>query len=204
MITRPAIAMFTACYLASGAAMAQNTPPPPTHVRGTIATVEGTTVAVNARDGAKVDVDIPEGTRISSLNKTSLAAITPGTFIGTAARPGPNGELQAQEVLVFPESARGSGEGHYAWDLTPESTMTNATVTAAVVSTSGRELTLSYKGGNTKVIVPPDAPIVTPVPASQSDLKPGTPIFISAVKDEGGKLSARFVVLGKNGVAPPM
>ena len=201
MITRRGIAIIAACCLAS-TAMAQNAPQ--THIRGTIASVEGSTVAVNARDGAKVDITVPEGTRISSLNKTSLAAITPGTFIGTAARPGRNGELQALEVLVFPESARGTGEGHYAWDLLPESTMTNATVTAAVEQTSGRELTLSYKGGSTKVVVPPDAPIVTPVPASQADLKPGAPVFISAVKDESGKLTARFVVVGKNGVVPPM
>jgi hypothetical protein len=201
MMPRLVTALFAACCLA-GAAAAQNTPP--THIRGTIAAVEGTTVAVSARDGTKVDVTVPEGARISSLEKTSLDAIKPGTFIGTAARPGPNGELQALEVLVFPESARGTGEGHYGWDLTPESTMTNATVTAAVESTSGRELTLSYKGGSVKVMVPPDAPVVTPVPASQSDLRPGAPVFISAVKEESGKLSARFVIVGKNGVAPPM
>jgi hypothetical protein len=77
-------------------------------------------------------------------------------------------------------------------------------VTAAVESTSGRELTLSYKGGSVKVMVPPDALIVAPVPASRSDIKPGARVFVSAVKDESGRLSARFVVVAKNGVEPPM
>jgi hypothetical protein len=133
-----------------------------------------------------------------------LASIAPGTFIGTAARPAPDGELQAMELLVFPESARGTGEGHYPWDLAPGSTMTNANVEAAVPATSGRELTLAYKGGSVKVRVPPDVPVVTPSPASLADLKPGATVFLSAMRAADGSLSTSRVTVSKDGVAPPM
>jgi hypothetical protein len=188
------------CCLA-GIALAQTAPP--AHVRGTISGFNGQVLLVTTREGPQVAVTVPETARISSLKKIDVSAIGPGTFIGTAAKPGADGKLQAIEVLVFPESARGSGEGHYAWDLAPGTTMTNATVTAAVESRSGRNLNLSYKGGSLTIVVPPNAPVITPVPASRSDLKAGTPVFLSA-KDEKGDLTARFVVVGKEGIAPPM
>lgn len=197
------LAWATSITCVAGIAVAQ--PAPQSRIRGTVASVEGAAMVVATRDGQQVTVALPEGIRISSLKKADLSAITPGTFIGTAAKPGPNGELRAIEVLVFPESARGSGEGHRAWDdLAPGATMTNATVSAAVESRSGRELNLSYKGGTAKVVVPPDAPVVTPVPAARSDLKPGAPVFLSAAKDATGKLTAKAIVVGKDGVAPPM
>jgi hypothetical protein len=177
---------------------------PLVHIRGTITGFDGHALTVATREGPQVVVAVPETVRISSLQKADISAITPGTFIGTAAKPGPDDELQAMEVVVFPESARGTGEGHYDWDLAPGTTMTNATVTAAVESRSGRDLDLSYKGGSVKVVVPPDVPIVTPVPAERSDLKPGVPVFLGARKDQAGELTAVFVVVGKNGVAPPM
>lgn len=191
----------SACCVA-GIALAQAASP--TRIRGTFAGFDGQNMLVATRDGPQVAVPVPETTRISSLKKTDLSAITQGTFIGTAAKPVPDGELQAIKVLVFPESARGTGEGHYAWDLAPGSTMTNATVSAVVESRSGRELDLAYKGGSVKVLVPPDAPIVSPIPADRSDLKPGAPVFLSTSKNEAGKITARFVMVGKGGVAPPM
>ena len=112
--------------------------------------------------------------------------------------------MQAIEVLVFPNSMRGAGEGHYAWDLEPGSMMTNGTVSGAVQATSGRELSLSFKGGSNKIVVPPDAPIVTFAPAERADLKPGAPVMFGATKNVDGKLAASRVTVGKDGVAPPM
>ena len=60
-----------------------------------------------------------------------------GFVIGTAAVPRSDGKLTALEVVVFPEAMRGTGEGHYGWDLAPESTMTNAMVYAAEAVTDG-------------------------------------------------------------------
>jgi hypothetical protein len=177
---------------------------PPTRIRGTIAALDGATLTIATREGPKVMIMLPEKVSIASMKKLDLGSIAPGTFIGTAAQPGADGELKAMEVLVFPEAMRGTGEGHYDWDLAPGTSMTNANVDAAVQGNSGRELTLSYKGGSVKVVVPPDVPVVTPVPATRADLKEGAAVFVVARKADDGMLNAGFVAVGKDGVAPPM
>jgi hypothetical protein len=107
-------------------------------------------------------------------------------------------------VVVFPEAARGTGEGHYDWDLGPNSTMTNANVDTVVQGTSGRNLKLSYKGGNNEVTVPPNVPIVTFTTAARTDLTPGKKVFIVATPASQGTYVAQRVVVEKDGVAPPM
>jgi hypothetical protein len=184
------------------AALAQTAPP--TRIRGTIAAIDGSTMTVTSRDGQKLDITLNDPLSVVTVKRVELASITPGTFIGTATRTGAKGEPQAIEVLVFPEAMRGAGEGHYPWDLEPGSMMTNGTVTATVQATSGRELSLSYKGGDIKVVVPPAAPIVTFAPAQRTDLKVGAPVFLSATKNPEGKLTASRVTVGTEGVAPPM
>lgn len=177
---------------------------PPTHIRGTISGLDGRTLTVATREGSSVAITLPEKVRLNTVKRVDMSAIKPGTFIGTAAEPGANGELKAMEVVVFPEAARGTGEGHYDWDLAPGTSMTNANIDAAVEGTDGRELTLSYKGGTTKVVVPADVPMVMPVPAEMSDLKNGAPVFIIARKADDGATNAMVVIVGKDGVAPPM
>ena len=184
------------------AALAQTAPS--TRVRGNIAEINGSDMKVTSRDGQNLEITLNAPLTVMTVKGVDLASITPGTFIGTATRTGANGELRAIEVLVFPEAMRGAGEGHYPWDLGPGSMMTNATVTATVQATSGRELSLSYKGGQNKVVVPPDAPIVTFAPAERADLQLGAPVFLSAAKSAEGELATSRVIVGKDGVAPPM
>jgi len=116
---------------------------------------------------------------------------------------GTDGKLTATEVLVFPESARGTGEGHYAWDMGPSSSMTNANVDQVVQGTDGRNLKLSYKGGSNAVTVPENVPIVTLAPATHDDLRPGKAVFIVA-SPAGADYAAQRVVVEKDGVKPPM
>jgi hypothetical protein len=177
---------------------------PRSHIRGTIQTVGDNTLTVQTRDGQTVAVTLKQPLTVSAMKRLDISAIRTGTFIGTAARPGPNGELVAMEVVVFPESLRGTGEGNYGWDLAPGSSMVNANISAVVESNEGRSLTLNYKGGTTKVLVPPDVPIVAPVPADRADLKPGAPVFFTPMREGDGSLSAARIVVGKDGVAPPM
>jgi len=191
-----------AAFLCAATAVAQNAPP--TRIRGTIAALDGQTLSINTREGSKVDVLLSDPLTVSTVKKVDLADIKPGTYVGIATRTAANGELQALEVLVFPEAMRGAGEGHYAWDLEPGSMMTNGTVTGAVQATSGRELSMSFKGDTNKIIVPPSVPIVTFAPAERSDLKPGAPVMFGATKNTEGKLAASRVTVGKDGVAPPM
>ncbi len=118
--------------------------------------------------------------KIAAMVPADLADAGAGSFIGTAAVPQPDGRLKAQEVLIFPEAMRGVGEGHRAWDLTPDSTMTNATVEAAVTDVAGRVLTLTYKDGRQELLVPPGTPIVTLAPGDASLLKAGNHVFLGA------------------------
>ena len=193
-----AVAVF--CSLAASA-MAQS---PPTRVRGTVDSVDAGSMIVTTREGAKLPVKLVDPLSVLAVKNVELSSIQPGSYVGIASERTPDGQLQAIEVLVFPEAARGSGEGHYDWDLKPGSSMTNATVSAAVQGTSGRDVDLAYKGGSVKVHVPVGVPVVTFVPAERADLKAGVPIFFGATKAEDGSMSAGRVIVGKDGVAPPM
>jgi hypothetical protein len=199
---------FAAALLTSPTALsaiAQTTPPtPPTRVRGTIAALNGNTLTVNSRDGQKLEITLNDPISVATVKKVDLNSIEPNSFIGTATRTGADGKLIAIEVLVFPESMRGTGEGFYPWDLEPGSMMTNGTVKGAVTAASGRELTIGYKDKSNTVFVPPTAAIVTFAPATRDDLKAGAPVFLIATKNPEGKLTAARVTVGKDGVAPPM
>jgi hypothetical protein len=195
-------ALAAAVCLQAVSATAQ--PVAPVQVRGSIETLAGDVLEVRTREGPEVAVTIPASLSIRSLRRIGFADIQPNSYVGAAARPGPDGELQAIEVHVFPDSERGRGEGHFDWALEPGSTMTNATVMAIVRGASGRTLRVRFMGLTASIRVPEDAPIVEAIPAERSDLKPGAPVFVMVRKDEGGQLTAIGVVVGKNGVAPPM
>jgi hypothetical protein len=196
--------LATALLVGTSAVTAIAQTAPPTRVRGTIAAVEGNTMTVTSRDGQKLEVALADPLTVMTVKKVELSSIAANAYVGIATRTGADGKLTALEVLVFPESGRGSGEGHYAWDLEPGSTMTNGTVKGAVTASSGRELTLTYKDGSNTIFVPPSVPVVTFAPAERADVKPGAPVFLGATKSADGKLSAARVVVGKDGVAPPM
>jgi hypothetical protein len=199
------VLLVVLCVGASAATPSSaQSPPPPTRIRGTIAAIDGNLLVINTRDGSSVKVTLTDGVRLSAVKALDMAAIKSGSFIGTAAIPGADGGLQSLEVVVFPEDMRGTGEGHYDWDLAPGSSMTNATVDAVVEGTKGRDLQLSYKGGSIKISVPPGAPIVTFVPVDRSALKVGLAVFTPAVKAADGSFSSGRVVVGTDGVKPPM
>jgi hypothetical protein len=178
--------------------------PPPVRIRGTIERIEGATCLVKARDGAELKLTVADNAQIAGVIKASLTDVKPNSFVGVTAMPQPDGGLHAVEVHIFPESMRGTGEGHYPWDLQPQSTMTNANVEQVVSAVDGRTLTLKYKDGEKKIIVPASAPIVTYVPGDKSDIKPGAKVFIVAVKQADGTLQGRAWRIGRDGLTPPM
>ncbi|QCI69022.1 hypothetical protein E8M01_03550 [Phreatobacter stygius] len=202
MLDRRTVLLALTAVAAAPAALAQAAPP--MRIRGKIVGFDGQMLTVAARDGARLEIRFADSATVGALRRMDLSAITPGSFIGTAAEPGPDGQLRALEVLVFPEAMRGTGEGHYPWDLAPNSTMTNATVEAVVTKTAGRELNLVFQGRSVAVHVPPATPIVTPIPATRADLVAGAQVFLSATRDSEGKLTAARVTVEKDGVAPPM
>ena len=100
--------------------------------------------------------------------------------------PQADGSLSALEVHIFTEAMRGTGEGHYPWDLRPQSTMTNGNVEQIATAVDGRTLTMKYKDGEKKIFIPADTPIVAYVQGDKSDLKPGAKVFIVAAKQPDG------------------
>jgi hypothetical protein len=174
-------------------------------VRGTIERLEGPIYVVKARDGAELKVTLMDNGLVVALVKASLADIKPGLFVGSTGMPQPDGSQKAIEVHIFPEAMRGTGEGHYPWDLQADSTMTNANVEQSVASVDGQTLTLKYKTGEKKIIVTPQTVIVTYNPGDKADLKPGTKIFVAAAKKQpDGTLQAARINYGKDGLTPPM
>jgi hypothetical protein len=197
-----AIAAVVLVRLAAAPASAQGGEP--VRIRGTVASLDGSTLVVHPREGADVSIHLADKWAVTGVVKASMADIKPGVFIGAASMPQPDSGSRALEVLVLPEAMRGVGEGHYPWDLKPASSMTNATVASAVDGVDGRTVTLSYKGGETRITIPADAPIVTFAEATKADLAPGAPVFVPAQRLADGTTNANWVAVGKNGVTPPM
>ena len=179
----------------------------PVTIRGKITAVESRSLNVATTSG-EVSVRFPDDVRIGGVAAAQLSEITAGNYVGTTAVKQADGNLKALEVHIFPETSRGTGEGHRPWDLQPGSTMTNANVEqvepVAVEKVQGQMLTLSYKGGQQKVFIPPGTPIVKNVSADRSLLKAGTGVFIPAVQSEDGTLTATRITVGVGGIMPPM
>jgi hypothetical protein len=160
-------------------------------VRGTIEQVAGNVLTVKTREGQEVKIKLPDNARVLGIQKASLDEVKPGSYVGVSAMPQTDGSQKALHVHIFLDAMRGVAEGFGPWDVRPNSTMTNATVDTTVAGTDGRTLTLKYKDGEKKIVVPPDAPIVKYVPGNKDELKPGAKIFIvAAVKQPDGTLEA--------------
>lgn len=174
-------------------------------VRGTIENVDGSMLTVKTREGQDVKVKLPDNARVLGIEKASIDDIKQGSYIGVSAMPQTDGSQKALHVHIFLDAMRGVAEGFGPWDVRPNSTMTNATVDNMVTGTDGRNITVKYKDGEKKIVVPPDAPIVKYVPGNKDALKAGAKIFIvAAVKQPDGTLEAPNVSVGLNGLTPPM
>ncbi|HLL29293.1 MAG TPA: DUF5666 domain-containing protein [Xanthobacteraceae bacterium] len=174
-------------------------------VRGTIDAVDGQTIMVTARDGAKLTIKLADNVAVVGVVKATMSDIKAGSYVGVAGMPQEDGSQRALEVLIFPDAMRGLAEGFRPWDLRPNSTMTNATVAALVVKVDGSTMTLKYKDGEKTILVPPDVPVVTYVTGEKSELKPGAKIFIAgAPRQSDGNLLAARIGVGRDGLTPPM
>jgi hypothetical protein len=207
MTLRTIVGASTALTLlfAATIAAAQAPQAPPVRVRGTIERVDGQMLTVKARDGATLQVKLADNAPVRAVVKQSLADVKQGAFVGVAAMPQPDGSQKALEVLIFPEAMRGTAEGFRAWDLQPNSTMTNAGVDSMVTKVDATTLILKYKDGEKTIMVSPDVAVVTFAPATMADLKPGERVFIgAAAKQPDGTFNASNVAVSRNGVNPPM
>ena len=201
-LTRPLVAIVM--VVASSLYAIAQQPPTPSRLRGTIEGVDGDELAVKSRGGEDVKLRMTGDIRVVGIIKISLADIKVGSFIGTTTVPGPDGGENAIEVHVFPEDMRGTGEGSRPYDLRPNSTMTNATVAQTVAGNDGHTLMIKYRDGEKKVVVSPDTPVVTYVPADKSDLKAGAKVIAFMKKLPDGTFETNRVSVGRDGLTPPM
>ena len=186
--------------------------------------LDASTLQIRGSDGQVIAVKLADNVRLSGRSPADLDKIVPGAFIGTTAAPRADGTLSAVEVHIFPESMRGTGEGHRPMDTPgntmtnatvssvgaakavakPGNTMTNATVAQVARGTTERQMTLTYPGGEKAVVIPANTPIVMVEPADRSLLVPGAHVIVYATRQADGMLAADRISIGKNGFVPPI
>lgn len=192
-----------AAFLFTAQAQAQEAPGMRIGVRGEITSVAGDVVRVQVNSGENVAINLTPETQVRAITLANIEDIKPGSYIGSAAMPQADGTLKALEVHVFPPQMAGTGDGHRPFDLVKGSSMTNGSVGDLVVS-NGRTLTVNYKGGQQKILVPEDVPIVNLAPGDRSLLKAGVKVVMFVAQGEDGTLTAQSISAGKDGVTPPM
>jgi hypothetical protein len=203
MMRKFAIAALIA--LAVGPALAQ-TPPAgtPTRIRGTVDNLDGQNLMVKSRDGQTMPIELAANVAVITLVKKSVADIKAGDYVASTGVKGADGKIHAVEVRIFPEAARGTGEGQFPWDLMPDSIMTNATVGKVDQAPQGPVLHVTFKGNESEYTVGPEVPVLANGPGDISLLKPGVAVFVIALKHEDGKLTSARLYAEKDGIKPPM
>jgi hypothetical protein len=171
-------------------------------IRGTIERIDGPAYVIKSRDGSELKLTLTDNPLYVAISPSTMADIKPGMFVGSAGMMQPDGTQKAIEVHIFPESMRGTGEGHYDWDLKPQSKMTNGNVEQAVTGVDGPVLSVKYKEGEKKLVVTPETVVVTYVPGNKDEVKPGTKVFVAAKKQPDGTFQAPRITYGRNGAGP--
>jgi hypothetical protein len=191
------VALVTALAASSAFAQQQTM-----RIRGPISAVDGATLTVRAGEAGDVKVKLTDKAAVFGVVKATLADIKPGAFIGVGATPQADGSQRAIQIMIFAETQRGTGEGHRPWDR-PNTTMTNATVDTAVAGVDGQVVTVKYKDGEKKIIVPPEAVIRAYLVGNKDELKPGANIMIvRATRQPDGTFEADRVNVGRDGIVP--
>lgn len=187
----------------AGGVLAQGAPPA-TRLAATVVKAEGDRLEATDASGKPLTFMLKGDVRIMAVATAAPEEIKPGSFVGSAAVPGPDGTLTALEVHIFPPSMRGTGEGHRPWGGDPNASMTNGTVGDLVIS-NGRTMKVKYgDGGVQTIVVPPDVPIVTIDRGDRSLLVPGAHIVAFYTRGDDGSLVASRLTVGKDGTVPPM
>jgi outer membrane lipoprotein SlyB len=196
------VLVLAACLGSSINAFAEDTP---ARVRGTLEKMDGNNLTIAMKSGKETNVMAKDGAPVIAVTRGSMSDIKSNTFVGITAMPQPDGTQKAVEVHVFEESLRGTGEGHYPWDLMPNSTMTNGAVAQQVEKVEGNTLQVKYKDGEKTIIVPKDAEVVNLLAGSKADLKTGAHVFVPRwEKQSDGTWQAAVIVVGRDGITPPM
>jgi len=172
-------------------------------IRGTVERIEGPVFVIKTRDGSEVKLTVTDSPLFVVIIPGKMSDIKPGMFVGSAGMMQEDGSQKAIEVHIFPESMRGTGEGHYDWDLLPKSKMTNGSVEQAVTGVDGPVLSVKYKGGEKKLVMTPQTVVVTYEMGKRDEIQPGTRVFVAAAKKQADStFQTPRITYGRNGEGP--
>jgi Domain of unknown function (DUF5666) len=173
-------------------------------VRGKIASLTGQELIVSSANG-DVKTILTDKTVIRAETPIQLSEISSGMYLGTTATKQADGTFLASEVHVFSEDQRGTGEGHRPLGAAPQSgaTMTNANVEhvedVEIKDIKGRLISLKYKDGAVKVLVPPNIPLVKRVRSDRSALKNGVEVSLQGAQSPDGAVAATQITVRTEG-----
>ncbi|KRB55092.1 hypothetical protein ASE04_05080 [Rhizobium sp. Root708] len=173
-------------------------------VHGTVENLDGDTLKIKGSDGRDIAVKIADGLKVLGVKNASAADIKAGDFVGIGSQPTARGINGAVQVVIFPASMKGTGEGDRPWNVRPNGSMTNATVANAVKDVNGQTVTLAYNGGERKVSIPDGTKIVALTSATRDDLRPGATVSAQGVSSGDQTLAADRLAVGLDGATPPM
>jgi len=194
----------TLIALTVGPVLAQSPPDgTPTRIRGTVEKLEGQNLTVKSREGQSVSVALAPNVEVITLVKKSLADIKPGDFVASTGVKDKDGKIHAIEARIFPQATPDGGR-QFAWDLMPDSVMTNATVGTVTQAAEGTILKVTFTGGESEYSVGPEVPILATAPGDISLLKPGAAVFVIGLKKADGMITSTRLYAEKDGVKPPM
>src|SRR5476649_1242322 len=216
----------TACLALAATAAAA-----PLRIRGTIVATSSDSLTVHTASG-DVTASLNASTGFVSVVPSNLNHVGPGSYLGVASKDGGDKRIALSVIVFPPAmkgAAEGnavydplpdttlSGGARIASSMTNanvkaistrqsaprvNSTMTNASVATATAKGDVRFVTLTYKGGEQNILVPPTAPIVAFVPGVASIATSGAPVFVLS-DDTNGKITAGLVAVGSHGLTPP-
>jgi hypothetical protein len=222
----PAPAPDTAPDRKSPAARTQDAPPvpkappahaqeevEPDHIRGQIATVQGSSIVVKTSDGKSVRLRLSDDLTVISLSKGSFTGVDFGVYVGAVGvrldeyspivRDSLSWLHRGFELRLIDEQLRGIALGHKKWDLTAETIIAHGWVD----DIEARVISIKWgptEAEETDVETPRDAPVHRMSLGDKSLIKPGAHIFAGAHKDAEGKYVAVFIIVGKDGIVPAL
>lgn len=195
---------WLAVILAAAIALPALAQPTTLRIRGQVTAHDGQVLVVSTREGESARITLAPNYQVFEVVPVDPAALEAGRDVGVVGERQADNRVRALAVLLYPRGARGTTEGHFPWDLTPQSTMTNATITATVASQDDRELTVTYRSGQARVVIPPGVPVVTYRPVGRSALHAGVNVFLTGAQFPDSTLTAARVLVGQGGMIPPM
>ena len=203
----------------------------PLRIRGTVAAISSDALTVHTANG-DLSASLKGDTAFVSVVPSDLSHVESGGYVGVASKDAGDKLIALSVIVfppalkgaseghadydVLPDTTL-SGGARTASSMTNanvkaiatsesapgvNSTMTNGNVATATASGDVKLLTVTYKGGEQNILVPPTAPIVAFVPADASIATPGAPVFVLADETDG-KTTAGLVAVGSNGLTPP-